>query len=201
MTERDRTVVMLGAGASASSRYSLPCMSGFFDSPKYARHRYPALTEVIERLYRGRWSEKKRAANLEHIMSHLEMVQEHLRGAPPAEQGAYAHVTGARRELDDFLDTRLRLPFRLLQSPDLQKQQAERAETLERYTDPLHNDLFMRHAADSSATSVITLNYDLVADASLGYLDMTTHGPFSGRVEALRGFLRQFSGDISLPSW
>ena len=79
-SRRDRTVVLLGAGASAASQ-GLPCMEGFFECDNLLDAAFPTLRQVLEEQYgTGMTTDAggQSKLNLEHVLSFLEMTMSHM---------------------------------------------------------------------------------------------------------------------------
>jgi len=144
-----RSVMLLGAGASAASDFHLPTMSGFFATDLSAQ---PELAKFLATLYPGQPPE---AYNLEEVLGFVDLS----RNRDPLwalHAGAVAHRIDARLLFDLlFQYVRLRLAPRM-----------DRACSL-------HTRLFK---SLEPRDSIVTLNYDLVADKTLQELERTPDG-------------------------
>jgi hypothetical protein len=138
---RPKQVILLGAGASKASEFTLPTMQGFFTGDRLER--YPPLKKFLC----GYYSEPDPTKyNLEDVLAYLDLSRNRLplwdrRYKPAYHDSVYFSVL-------DYVQETLRIP---------------EDKTCER-----HKNLFAR--LDRRDT-VISLNYDLVADQSMAAVD------------------------------
>ncbi|MBM3214629.1 hypothetical protein FJZ36_06915 [Candidatus Poribacteria bacterium] len=169
MDARDRTVILLGAGASSASAHCLPVMKGFFQEACGIKPT-PELKTGLEWLY-GRETQPE-DMNLEEVIAFLDMSEQHREGATFKELDATDHLVRLRRELDRFLRRRL-----TVESPwhSLDPHSVGYGQTPRKFGDSLHSALFDAHLRRDNDTfrinTLVTLNYDLVADYALRCLE------------------------------
>lgn len=173
-----KRVLILGAGASAASDFHLPVMSGFFEPNQGA---YPELFRFLNWFYPNISIDDY---NLEEVLAFLELSKTRLpiwgveRSAPklPNYETIYDQVLA-------YVTERLKIPAKK--------------------TCSLHQRLFERLA---SSDTVLTLNYDLIADQTL--LEVEPKNPNGRpdpncRMEKLEGLLQEkslYGGDLQPPS-
>jgi len=131
------TVYFLGAGASKASDFNLPMMKGFFHEEHFSASDYPGLAEYVSRLFPR---VPLRELNLEDVVTHLELS---LTGFASLWESPRPEVTLAREEFDKYVTRRLGCVDRPCSK---------------------HVAAFRRL---KDVDSILTLNYDLVADRSL----------------------------------
>jgi hypothetical protein len=135
----DRTVLILGAGASKASDFKLPTMTGFFDS---RLGDFPELDKFLKWFYGKR---DRSEYNLEEILVYLELSRNRV----PLWEGeknqiqSISHATLLAQSIE-YVKSRLSID--------------------EGKTCTLHERLFRTL---KSQDSILTMNYDLVADQTL----------------------------------
>jgi len=139
-----RTVILLGAGASFGSEFSLPHMATVLDWSVLKDDAYRSLRKALE-LFAGRSGE----IDLEDFLTHLDLtVSTFLERWNRTRVAEFARVAeSARRQLGNYL------AFRLSHDEKPSK---------------LHVELFRRLG---SAATILTINYDRIADCSLMEVD------------------------------
>lgn len=173
--ERDRTVILLGAGASKASCHDLPVMHGFF------RHTEKAplpdrVAEHLERIYgtsvcRDDW-------NLEEAIAHLDMLGQHRDGASSNEQRDTDWILDARRGIEDFVVHRLAVTpteTALLDNPE-QDDDPSSKPGVDRLYGALLSGLLNLDDDPRAQGTVISTNYDLLADYALSALQLMGAG-------------------------
>lgn len=159
-----RTVLLLGAGASAASKFQLPTMSSFFD--RGFLDAFPNLRKFLYWFYGDR---ETSAWNLEEVMGYLELQR--TREAIWIYEGTGDDLGSERiyQQLHRYIDSRLKI---------------DETHCL------LHERLFRQL---SERDTIITMNYDLVADQTLRELEPAdANGYFHqdsrlGKINALLG--------------
>ena len=144
------TVMLLGAGASRASEYELPVMNEFFVGRDLQDRKYSDLLGFIQSRFGAGCVYGK--LNLEEVITHL-----HLGGneSLPGGTSDPPRMQLARKELDEYM------VLRFAMDPSKKRIPAEgSAEGVCSY----HKKLFKSLREEDS---VLTLNYDLVADYAL----------------------------------
>jgi len=178
------TVVLLGAGASHGTEYRLPVMRGFFN--EIDTDRYEALVCFIkERCYHRGMPQSE--WNLEEVMTHLQILEEAFLPASANDRSWFSKVHG---DLDAFVYQRLVNEPLVLDDPE---------DPVTLFKPPkLLKSLF---AGLNDADSILSLNYDLVADGVLyelapkGTRGRLQHDCLHERSERLLGPVRLIDGD------
>ena len=144
-SESPITLVLLGAGASMASDYSLPGMKGFFSELDSRPDDKPvdALNGFLQWFFTGR---SRADWNLEEALSYLFLAHERLPKLTGHERPRYAKEAVSYRTLLRYVRTRLEPSDRLADGCSIHGQ-------LLQCLGPLD--------------SIITLNYDLVMDEAL----------------------------------
>lgn len=138
-----KTVYFLGAGASAGSDFKLPVIQGFFNDEEFRSDQYPALWSYINRTFKGIPLEK---VNLEEVITQLELSVE---GFGALWERPNPELIQAREEFDQYI-----------------REQLKHSSSEELKDCTCHKRIF-RTILNSNDDSIITLNYDLVADYTL----------------------------------
>ena len=164
-----KTVFVLGAGASAASDFHLPVMKDFLARLSDERDSYPQLCTYLRRTYRRR---KFSGINLEDVYTQLELDLDALASIRGRPQDSLIPV---KKELQQFIRSRLDIGVR---------EKPQRCS--------LHSRLLAGFPQGSTADAVLTLNYDLVVDSTL-WADasdadgrLRTYGPLEGLYDLLR---------------
>ncbi len=161
-TEKNRlAVLLLGAGASAASEYELPTMEGFFRRRDFKPKKYPELVRFLCAFCglkrKGKALEK---INLEEVLTYLDNLE---RGALPVTQERRLELSLVRKQLDDYV--LLRLVTRPLENkPPEGSEDPDGAKWSDFFCDR-HCRVFSN--LDFEKDSIMTLNYDLIADGTL----------------------------------
>jgi hypothetical protein len=193
-----RTVIMLGAGASAASKYALPVMHGFFD-PDSAAPMSESLTSGLSQMY---GDVDVRTINVEDVLGYLDMATHYREYADARTLLDTTYLDALRIEVERYVAQRLEIPSPELTTPGYPRQDPYITPDK---TDLCHQALFRAHlnpARDRGYRStVITTNYDLVADYTLRALEMEVWKavPRPYRMEKL-SILRGRIGVSQLPS-
>ena len=171
-----KTVYFLGAGASAGSDFKLPVMQGFFNDKEFRSKQYPALWNYIDRTFKEVSVEK---VNIEEVITLLELS---LEGFGAFLERPNPKLIQARYEFNQYLIKRL---------------QHSSAKELKACT--CHEKIF-RKTLGSEDDSIITLNYDLVADYTLYRLCKNERGEVNpdsilGRSDFVLGKTTLMDGD------
>ncbi|MBT3270952.1 hypothetical protein HN371_27675 [Candidatus Poribacteria bacterium] len=168
LDQPQRTVIMLGAGASAASKYALPVMYGFFD-PDCGTPISEQLSSGLCRIY---GDVDIRRINVEDVFGHLDMAAHYRDYAETKTLLDTAYLEALRIELERYVAQRLEIPHPEPTMPGFPRQDMYVAPE---ETDLCHRALFQSHlnpALDGGYRStVITTNYDLVADYALRALE------------------------------
>jgi len=175
------TVVILGAGASKASRFGLPCMTGFFTDESLRAQ--CAIRAVLDELYgKGHPIDK---CNLEDVITYIEAACEYETRLDSRERRGAMPYAGARSQMDTFLRDRLDYGDMVCRLHRIEQHRGARngvdccefTPENSKLADPLHSVLFhcvfdvrKGHAASDQST-LITLNYDLVAELSLAWIE------------------------------
>jgi len=150
-----KTVYFLGAGASKGSDFGLPVMNKFFK--EFDEEEFEILTGYLEKTFPGQSIEK---LNLEEVITHMELSLEGFGAMWDVQE---PELIGARRELDDYIR-------RLLDHAKLFGENPSRSYS-DRNVCTAHKHVFEKLAREDS---IITLNYDLVADLALLKVSQTS---------------------------
>lgn len=152
MSNFPKAVILLGAGASKGSSHALPVMREMFADPDDADtlhpslrgEKFPILQEAL-----SLFTDSPSRANLEEFLTHLDLwisIYRQRWGAPVFNRLPEI-AAQARIELEDYLEHRLEIPA-------------------DDQGDPDHVKLFLRLG---KADTILTLNYDRVAEDSLQF--------------------------------
>jgi hypothetical protein len=177
---QEKTIILLGAGASKGSRFHLPVMNDFFRG--FQANSYPRLAEYLESRFGGPPFD---ALNLEDVMTQIE-IRRHGLGAKW--QGQDDSIIAARRELDNYIRRKLDHldDKRLRDVPDAGSCN-------------LHEAILRSLQRDRD--SIVSLNYDLVADLTQWKIDSSdTHLPgprVMARAQHIMGTTVAYSGGTS----
>lgn len=173
---RSKTVIVLGAGASFASDFKLPVMAGFFGPH---RDEFAELFEFLESFYPNR---EPLEYNLEDVLAFLSVSRERMPvwGLPPSAR-TFTSYDGLYWGVLQYILRRLGIP----------KDGICR----------LHKRLF---SMLDKKDSILSLNYDLVADQVLSHLAPNEYGRPDGnsRIGKLGGLLSEQSlfGALQPPS-
>jgi len=175
-TVRSKTVLVLGAGASFASDFKLPVMAGFF-GPQ--RDGFAEVFEFLESFYP---THEPSEYNLEDVLAFLSVSRERMQvwGLPPS--------AGTFASYDDLYSAVLQYILRRLEIP-------------KDGICKLHKSLF---SMLDKKDSILSLNYDLVADQVLSDLAPKEYGrpDQNSRIGKLDGLLTEQSlfGALEPPS-
>lgn len=173
---RNKTVLILGAGASLASDFNLPVMAGFFGPH---RDEFTDLFNFLEWLYPNHESSQY---NLEDVLAFLSVSRNRMAvwDLPPS-AGSFVSYDRLYSTVLQYIHRRIEIP-----KDGICK---------------LHNNLF---SMLDQKDSILTLNYDLVADQVLSHLAPKEHGrPHqNSRIGKLNGLLSEQSlfGSLQPPS-
>ncbi len=179
-----RTVVLLGAGASRASDYELPTMQGFFAEGLLTADsvdgggKYSLLWKFLQETYgvdrKGDVSKQLADVNLEEVITHLFNLEHSLL---PINRHRKAELQSAREELDAYVYQRL------IDEPSAKGNSNRTADKTQTDVEPSppgmegspppcrafhcekHERVF--HELALLHDSIISINYDLVADGTL----------------------------------
>jgi hypothetical protein len=145
----EKKVILLGAGASNGSRFRLPVMNEFFAG--FQPDTYPRLAEYLY----SRFGVPFDNLNLEDVVTQMEISRDGL-GAKWQAQGV--RISAARRELDAYIRRQLAClddgyPHDLPKDGSCE----------------LQEKIFL--SLRPNCDSIISLNYDLIADYTLKHID------------------------------
>jgi len=141
-------------------------------------------------------------ANLEEVLAYLDMSADYRSKVSSGEKLLTNHYTHARQRLVDVIQDVLRIQSI---SPPAGAESDGWADTLEGKTDPHHDTLFKDVLGltdpSTAANSIITVNYDLVADYSLRHLEETAWalGEIPWRTELASNLLDSDSHRLGRP--
>jgi len=139
--ENQKTVYLLGAGASNASDFELPLMKGFFREEDFKNGNYPNLSEFIkEHFQKIPFCE----LNLEDVITFLELSTDKFGSFGKIPE---TYLYEARREFEEYVKNRLNISG----TKGCKK----------------HAEFLRCLAGCDSKDSIITLNYDLVVDRTL----------------------------------
>ncbi len=178
----NKTVYLLGAGASKGSQFGLPTMDEFF--AKFQPDNYPHLSEYLSSRFPTIPIPR---LNLEEVVTQLELS---LSGFGSMWRGGGEQAPRARNELDRFIHSKL-MHFEL----DV----PEHKDVLAKAACEIHEKIFGH--MDPAGDSVISLNYDLIADCTLWKLSekndhgQLKHGTLFDRSQHLLGPSRVIHGE------
>ena len=153
-TERHKTVIMLGAGASAASSYMpKPCMQGFFKN--FKEHDNEELAAILSHYY-GSVEIARNVGNVEDIMTYCESII----SLHEQTNGERAELERARTQLDWYIHGEL-----VIDNPSNMTAAQWIGET-DRNLDLLFDSL-LDPSTEKYRNTIITTNYDLLVDKSL----------------------------------
>jgi hypothetical protein len=101
----NRTVIMLGAGASAGSMHTLPVMEGFFDTDGDS----PMSEQLVDGLHRIYGDVDVCGINVEDVFAYLDMATHYRQYADSATHVDTAHLEALRIEVEAYVAKRLRI--------------------------------------------------------------------------------------------
>lgn len=139
----NKSVFLLGAGASAASDFSLPTMVALIEDSSFSRHRH--LTEFATKYFPNK---KPSEIDIEELITYLDFIDSKYSMFGDTPDPNIWHV---KNELFVYLRERL-----------TDQDRKEYCEKLKR--------LFAGHADEKCRDTIITLNYDLVVDKTLATL-------------------------------
>jgi len=187
-------VLFLGAGASAASSYEVPTMRTFFRKDDFGTETtYRYLRDFLKDFCGTNdiTQEGVKNVNLEEVLTYLDNLEyEHL---PITLQRKLA-LEQVRSQLDSYV------LWRLVEEP-LRNRPGTGTYLFEKFTCDVHERLFRHKELDFTRDTILTLNYDLVADGTLKSME-SKQASTSDPPEGLGNFLNR-SGRIlgDLGAW
>lgn len=139
----NKTVFLLGAGASAASDFSLPTMAALIEDISFSRHRH--LSEFATKYFPNK---KSSEIDIEEFITYLDFIDSKYSMFGDAPNPSIWHV---KNELFIYLRERL-TNYKNIECCDKFKR------------------LFATHEKEDCRDTIITLNYDLVIDKVLAVL-------------------------------
>jgi hypothetical protein len=174
--EPQRTVFVFGAGASAASDFRLPVMRGFLQNLDHHDPRVAQLYYYCDRFFPftddvGPPQVDFGNLNLEDVYTQLELDEDHLASIQGLAPGFFLQQ-GSGWPLDQPTIKRQLLNYVRWRLEIVSSGRTERPACTK------HTELLRRAFASDSRVSVLTLNYDLVADMTLRFGQVGDPGIF-----------------------